>query len=104
MMSGYDMGMMMGSGSGMMGPGSGMMGGSEMRGGYGPASTQSSPGSLSDVRDWAERWLDSRGFDRFRVGEVMAFRNNDYVLVQDASGKPAFELLTGPGQTWLMSR
>ena len=89
MMSGDGPGMMMGAGSGMMG-------------GNAPTRTQSSPGSLTDVRDWVGRWLDSRGFDGFQVGEVMAFTNNDYVLVRDARGKPAFELLTGPGQTWLM--
>jgi hypothetical protein len=88
-MSGYGPGMMMGAGSGMMG-------------GYGATRMQSSPGSLTDVRDWVGRWLDSRGFDGFQVGEVMAFTNNDYVLVRDARGEPAFELLTGPGRAWLM--
>ena len=78
------------------------MDGSGMMGGYAPTGTQSSPGSLGDVRDWVERWLDARGFEGFRVGEVMAFTNNDYVLVRDANGKPVFELLTGPGQAWLM--
>ena len=95
MMSGYSGGMMIGSGSGMMGPGSGMMGG------YGTAGTPSA-GSLTDVRDWVERWLDSRGFTGFRVSEVMAFSNNDYVAIRDAKGKPAFELLTGRGLGWLM--
>ena len=79
-----------------------MMGSSGMMGGYAPTGTQASRGSLGDVRDWVERWLDSRGFEGFRVGEVMAFTNNDYVLVLDTNGKPAFELLTGPGQAWLM--
>lgn len=88
---------MNGYGPGMMMDGSGMMGG-----GSAPSGTQSSPGSLGDVRDWVERWLDSRGFEGFRVGEVMAFTNNDYVLVRDANGKPAFELLTGRGQAWLL--
>jgi hypothetical protein len=32
----------------------------------------------------------------------MAFANNDYVAVQDAKGKPAFELLTAPNLRWLM--
>lgn len=58
------------------------MGSSGMMGGYSPTSGQSSPGSLGDVRDWVERWLAARGFEGFRVGEVMTFRNNDYVLVR----------------------
>jgi len=53
------------------------------------------------VRDRVERWLQSPGLSGFRVSEVMAFTNNDYVAVQDARGKPAFELLTEPSG-WLM--
>jgi hypothetical protein len=32
----------------------------------------------------------------------MAFSNNDYVAVNDRSGKPAFELLYYPGTKWLL--
>ena len=32
----------------------------------------------------------------------MAFSNNDYVAVNDQSGKPAFELLYYPRTNWLL--
>ena len=38
----------------------------------------------------------------FRVSEVMAFSHNDYVAVDDEQGKPAFELLVAPNQSWVM--
>ena len=75
-----------------------------MMGGYGPARAAgpSSPASLRTVQRQVESWLRGRGFGRFRVSEVMAFSNNDYVAVRDGKGQPAFELLTTPGSGWLM--
>ena len=95
---------MMGGYSGTSGRYGGMMGDYGMMGGYGSpnAAAPTSAGSLPTVRSRVEHWLDSRGFQDFHVSEVMAFTNNDYVAVQDAHGKPAFELLTTPTLSWLM--
>jgi hypothetical protein len=60
------------------------------------------PAALATVRDRVEHWLETSGFAGFRVTEVMAFTDNDYVAVNDKSGKPAFELLVGPNRSWLM--
>ena len=38
----------------------------------------------------------------YRVSEVMAFTNNDYVVVRNSAGRNAFELLTAPAAGWLM--
>ena len=86
-------------GPGMMGGYGGMMGR-----GYGSVapSGRASASDLGAVRTQVERWLDSRGFSGFRVSEVMAFSNNDYIAVRDTKGHPAFELLTAPGSGWLM--
>lgn len=104
-----------GYGPGMMGRyGSGMMGGHQ--GGYGPGMmygyggefAPSSPvrgasvKDLNAVHDRVSTWLRGRGFDGFKVAEVMAFTRNDYVAVQDAKGKPAFELLATPNGARLM--
>ena len=107
-----------GSGPGMMGrydggmpgprkPGSSYCGGygpGMMRGGYGNDATQSSvtPTQLAAVRDRVEAQLANCGNKGFTVGEVMAFTNNDYVLVKDPSGTPAYELLADPEGRWLM--
>ncbi|HEY8673160.1 MAG TPA: hypothetical protein VIM76_05320, partial [Candidatus Dormibacteraeota bacterium] len=86
-------------GPGMMnGYAGGMMGGGNVSSN---ATRRPSPSALGAVRDRVERWLQSPGLSGFRVSEVMAFTNNDYVAVQDARGKPAFELLTAPSG-WLM--
>ena len=85
-------------GPGMMG---GAFGGS---GGGGAGSTGTAPTAtqLTGVRDQVNGWLASNGFKGFKVAEVMAFTNNDYVAVQDKRGKPAFELLTDLNTNWLM--
>jgi hypothetical protein len=57
---------------------------------------------LGAVRDRVESWLSTQGFASFKVSEVMAFTNNDYVAVSDGKGKPAFELLYTPRASWLM--
>jgi hypothetical protein len=57
---------------------------------------------LTAVRNSVNRWLAANGFKGFTVAEVMAFTNNDYAAVHDASGKPAFELLTDLKTNWLM--
>jgi hypothetical protein len=84
---------------GMMGGFGGMVGS-----GYGSVAPRGrvSAGDLSTVRNQVERWLNARGLTGFHVSEVMAFANNDYVAVRDATGRPAFELLTAPGSGWLM--
>ena len=89
-------------GQGMMGGGAGMMGDAGMMGGYG-AAVQSSVSSsdLTAVRDGVEKRLVEWGYKGFTVGEIMAFSRNDYVLVKDASGKPAFELVADPQGRWL---
>ena len=91
---------------GMMRAGPGMMGGHPggMMGGYGSSTTSRRPSAsaLGSIRGEVESWLRSRGYGGFRVSEVMAFSNNDYVAVRDAKGKPAFELLTTPSLSWLM--
>jgi hypothetical protein len=87
---------MMGGG---YGNGAGMMGGA-----FGGGSVQSSvtPAELAAVRDRVEQQLAAWGYKGFAVGEIMAFTNNDYVLVEDAKGAPAFELLADPSGRWLM--
>lgn len=57
---------------------------------------------LSGVRDRVEGLLSREGFTGFKVHEVMAFSNNDYVAVDNAKGKAAFELLLYPSRNWLM--
>jgi hypothetical protein len=57
---------------------------------------------LMRVADAVNGWLASNGYTGFRVAEVMAFTNNDYVAVRDDNGKPAFELLTDLRTNWLM--
>ena len=103
--SGYGPGMMGGSYGGMMGSG-GMMRGaySGMMGGIGTATVQTSVTipELAAVRDRLEKKLAATGYGGFKVGEIMAFTNNDYVLVKDASGKAAFELLADPKGRWLI--
>jgi hypothetical protein len=90
-----------GSGPGMMSGGYG----AGMTGGYGRSagSAQSSvtPADLKAVRDRVETRLLAWGYKGFTVGEIMAFTNNDYVLVKNTAGKPAFELLADPNGRWL---
>ena len=38
----------------------------------------------------------------YRVAEVSAFTNSDYIVVQTRNGADAFELLASPGAGWLM--
>lgn len=57
---------------------------------------------LDAVRAQVTTWLVRNGFDGYRVAEVAAFTNNDYVLVQTPKGMDAFELLTAPAAGWLM--
>jgi hypothetical protein len=108
---GYGPGMMNG-GNGDYGPGT-MRG---YRGGYGPGmmgsgygipapsspARSASKANLKTVRERAGVWLRDRGFGGYRVAEVMAFTNNDYIAVEDSSGHGAFELLSGPRGEWLM--
>jgi hypothetical protein len=113
MMGGYRGGYgpgMMGGGRGYGGMMSGYRGdrGPGMMGGAYGVPTPSSParsasaGDMNAVRERASAWLRSRGFDGFKVAEVMAFSNNDYAAVEDTSGHGAFELLSGPRGEWLM--
>ena len=61
------------------------------------------PAALGAARTSVEHWLATAGFKGFRVSEVMAFSDNDYVAVKDKKGKAAFELLVAPnGRSWLM--
>ena len=75
-----------------------------MGGGIPPLTSQARPSSdqLGAVRDQVDRWLGANSFTGFRVSEVMAFTNNDYVAVHDSQGHPAFELLVAPRSGWLM--
>ena len=57
---------------------------------------------LDNVRAQITTWLARNGFDGYRVSEVTAFTNNDYVVVQTKAGRDAFELLAAPGAGWLM--
>jgi hypothetical protein len=57
---------------------------------------------LDNVRNQITTWLARNGFDSYRVSEVAAFTNNDYVVVQTKAGRDAFELLAAPGAGWLM--
>jgi hypothetical protein len=88
-------------GHGMMqAPGGAMMG---AFGRAGPASTvRPTAAQFSSLRSRVDAWLAGRGFAGFKVAEVMAFSNNDYVAVHDAAGMPAFELLTNSKTTWVM--
>ena len=96
--SGYGRGAMMGYGDGMM-TGYGPM---QMAGAWRGGGTRESAGNLATAGQRVERWLADSGFDGFRVGEVMAFAWNDYALVRDAAGKPAFEVLAAPDGRWFM--
>jgi hypothetical protein len=60
------------------------------------------PADLDNVRDQVTTWLVKNGFDGYRVSEVMAFTNNDYVAIETPGGLDAFELLAAPGAGWLM--
>jgi hypothetical protein len=97
---------MMGGGNGSSASGPGMMGGAfgGTGGGGAGASGAAEPtaAQLTGVRTRVNSWLASSGFKGFKVAEVMAFTNNDYVAVHDKSGKPAFELLTDLNTNWLM--
>jgi hypothetical protein len=97
---------MMGGGNGSSGYGPGMMGGafgSVGGGGAGAAGTsRPTAAQLTQVGDQVDSWLASHGFKGFKVAEVMAFTNNDYVAVHDQAGMPAFELLTDLNTNWLM--
>jgi hypothetical protein len=103
----------------MMNGGNGGNGPEMMRGyrrGYGPGMMNSGYGipapssparsaskaDLKTVRERASAWLRDRGFGGYRVAEVMAFTNNDYIAVEDSAGHGAFELLSGPRGEWLM--
>jgi hypothetical protein len=69
----------------------------------GALSANPTPAALGAVRTSVEHWLTTAGFNGFRVSEVMAFSDNDYVAVNDKKGKAAFELLVAPdGRSWLM--
>lgn len=97
---GYGPGMMRGYGNGSgPGYGPGMMGDA-----FGGGNVQSSvtPAELKAVRDRVEQQLAAWGYKGFTVGEIMAFSNNDYVLIKDTTGAPAFELLADPNGRWLM--
>ncbi len=86
-------------GPGMMGSAVGGNGG----GGAGATgAAKPTAAQLNGVRLRVNGWLGSNGFIGFKVGEVMAFTNNDYVAVRDKSGRPAFELLTDLKTNWLM--
>ena len=93
-----------GHGPGMMGSYSGSMGPGMMRGAFGGGSVQSSvtTDELRAVRARVEQQLSTWGYKGFTVGEIMAFTNNDYVLVKDPKGTPAFELVADPKGRWLM--
>lgn len=91
------------TGWGMMG-GGGMMGSAAAGGPAfgGDVQTRMTATGLRAVRARIEEQLAGWGYGRFRVAEVMAFTNGDYVLVANASGRPAFELLAAPRVEWLM--
>ena len=73
-----------------------------MMGGLGGAVQSSvTPAELKALRDRVETQLADSGYKGFKVGEIMAFSRNDYVLVKDNAGKPAFELLADPQGRWL---
>jgi hypothetical protein len=97
---------MMGGATGSSTYGPGMMGGAfggTGGGGAGASGTaKPSAAQLTRVGGKVETWLASNGFKGFKVAEVMAFTNNDYVAVHDKGGKPAFELLTDLNTNWLM--
>ena len=87
------------AGPGMMGVAFGGSGG----GGAGAAGTaKPAAAQLTSLSDRVNSWLGTNGYKGFKVAEVMAFTNNDYIAVHDPSGKPAFELLTDLNANWLM--
>jgi hypothetical protein len=88
-----------GNGPGMMGAAFGGVGG----GGAGATGTaKPTAAQLVKVADRVNGWLAANGFQGFKVAEVMAFTDNDYVTVHDRKGKAAFELLTDLSTDWLM--
>jgi hypothetical protein len=74
----------------------------QLRSGSASTHTVRSASDPTAVRDRVQGWLATEGFAGFKVSEVMAFSNNDYVAVNDKTGKPAFELLTAPNLSWVM--
>jgi len=68
----------------------------------GSAAVRPTAAQLTRVRDRIDAWLATSGFAGFKVGEIMAFSNNDYAAVRDAQGMPAFELLTNRATSWVM--
>jgi hypothetical protein len=60
------------------------------------------PQALNSVHGQVQTWLVTHHFSGFRVSEVMAFADNDYVAVSDTTGKPAFELLAWPTHGWVI--
>ena len=67
-----------------------------------PSAAVPTSAELSAVQGTVQQWLASLGFKGFRVSEVMAFTNNDYVAVDGKNRKPAFELIIAPDLSWLM--
>jgi hypothetical protein len=70
-----------------------------------PGSEQAEPptaAELGNVRAQITTWLERNGFRGYRVAEVRAFTNGDYVVVQTKNGADAFELIASPGAGWLM--
>jgi hypothetical protein len=57
---------------------------------------------LDNVREQVLTWLERNGFEGYDVSRVLAFTNNDYIVVRDTRGTNAFELLASPGAGWLM--
>jgi hypothetical protein len=63
-----------------------------------PPSTQ----AFASLHNQLQTWLVTNHFRGFRVSELMAFTANDYAVISDTKGKPAFEVLLWPKQGWVM--
>lgn len=73
--------------------GFGPFAGPRARGGWAVAQ----PLTVEEARQAAQKFVDSSGLSGLRLGEIMIFDNNGYVVVEEAdTGMGAFELLVDP--------
>lgn len=91
--------MMLGWGSNQYGPGmmNSMMDGSGMMNHYGYNNSDLTPLTADQAKDSAETYIQLLNTSNLKVGEVMIFDNNAYVVIEETeTGLGAFELLVDP--------
>ena len=91
--------MMFGWGNNQYGPGmmNSMMGGSGMMNQYRYNNSNLTPLTVDQAKDAAETYIQSLNTNGLKVGEVMIFDNNAYVVIEESkTALGAFELLVDP--------